>query len=150
MRIYIGTDHRGVELKKYIIQNLSDLYEFFDMSPTNEPTDDFPDFAFKVSKAKVKDENSVGVLICGSGIGMSIAANKVNGIRCALIHNKQEAILSRSDDDANVIALSSSINPDEAVKCINAFIKTNLNQNEKYARRIRKIIDYENGEYNEL
>ena len=120
------------------------------MSPVNDPTDDFPDFAFKVCNEKQKYKDAIGVLICGSGIGMVIAANKVKGMRCALIHNEEEARLARSDDDANIIAFSSLIDVQDAIKCIETFINTELNKDDKYLRRIKKIIDFENGEYNEL
>ena len=76
MKIAIATDHNGVEQKKYIIDHLKQ-YDFIDKSPNNNPTDDYPDFAFTVSESLLNNEADLGVLMCGTGIGMSIAANKV-------------------------------------------------------------------------
>lgn len=151
MKIAIATDHRGAKLKAELIKNLIERnYEISDCSPENHDTDDYPDFALKVALQVINKEVDFGVLICGSGIGMSIAANKVKGIRCARAIDVNDAIYSRKDNNANVIAFSSSINIDKSLEMINAFINQPFNTEEKYQRRIDKIIKIENGEYNEL
>lgn len=150
IRLYIGTDHNGVTYKQELIKLLEGEFEFVDCSPVNTPTDDYPDFAFKVGKKVVEDHEAYGVLICGTGVGMCVAANKVDGIRCALVTSERVSRLARSDDDTNIIALDSATPVNEAAEFIRIFVSTPLNEEEKYHRRINKIIDYENGEYNEL
>lgn len=151
MKLIIGTDHNGVEIKKELIKKLSGDFEIIDASPENTPTDDYPDFAFKASKLLLENENAYGILICGTGIGMCIAANKVKGIRCALITSGRTARLSRRDDDANVIALDSTMNVKMMEECIRLFVSTPFGSDEeKYERRLKKVIDYENGAYDEL
>lgn len=150
MKIAIGTDHRGVEYKKDLMKKLEDEFELIDGSPVNHDTDDYPDFAFAVAKMVNTNTVDFGVLICGTGIGMSIAANKVKGIRCALVSDVETARLAKNHNDANVLAFSSHMSTDDAAECIRAFAKTSLNEDEKHARRVKKIIAYENGEYNEL
>ncbi len=150
MKLFIATDHRGVEYKKEIINLLKDEYDIIDASPDNYPTDDYPDFAFRVGKLVNENKGSLGILICGTGIGMCIAANKVKNIRCALVANAYDAEYARYHDDANVIALSSKIEPKLASDFIRIFTKTSLCKEEKYGRRVKKVLDYERGEYNEL
>ena len=92
----------------------------------------------------VNKEINYGVLICGTGIGMCIAANKIKGIRCANVHNIEEAFLSRSHNDANIIALSSSLNKELAYRLIDRFINTPFSNEERHIKRIKKITDIEN------
>ncbi len=158
MKLLIATDHNGVEYKKKLTELLvMDGYVVEDMSEENTPTDDYPDFAFKLSHKLMHyrkvdgEEDAFGILICGTGIGMCIAANKVKGILCALVRDSHAAYYARYHDDANVIALDSSMNPEFAFECIKIFVNTKLcRDDEKYYRRIKKVLDYEVGEYNEL
>ena len=90
MKVAIGTDHNGPALKEEIINKLSDIAEFIDCSPVNDPLDDYPDFAYKVREMVVSKKADLGILICGTGIGMDIALNKVKGIRCAKASNEEE------------------------------------------------------------
>lgn len=151
MKIAIASDHRGVEYKKGIISYLKNKkYDVMDCSPVNTPTDDYPDFAFKVGQEVVNGEADIGILICRTGIGMSIAANKVKGIRCAKVDSVEDAILSRNDNGANVIAVNYIKSLDEIYKIIDAFIEAETLTDERHVRRVNKIIDYENGAYNEL
>lgn len=149
MKIAIATDHNGVEQKKEIIKILNE-YEFLDKSPVNTSTDDYPDFAFKVANSIVNKEAEFGILLCGTGIGMSIAANKVKGIRCAHCSNLDQAFLARSHNNANIIALSYKQDLQEIIEMIRTFLTTSPSEEEKHYRRIQKIIDYERGTYNEL
>ena len=144
IKIAIGTDHRGVDIKRELMNRLNSKYEFIDCSKNNTDSDDYPDFAFEIGKQVAEKNASFGILICGTGIGMSIAANKVKGIRCALVHDKEEASLARLHNDANIIALGSYNDIDTMVEYINTFINTDVsNREEKHNRRINKIIDYE-------
>lgn len=150
-KLIIATDHNGVEFKKELREKLRRLkFKVVDASPENDPTDDYPDFAFKVAKMVLENEDSYGILVCGTGIGMCIAANKVKGIRCALVNSARAATLARSDDDANIIALDSTMGVDFAVECVRLFASTSFKEEEKYSRRKNKVIAYENGAYDEL
>lgn len=149
MKIAIATDHNGVNEKKELIKMLSN-YEFLDKSPVNTDTDDYPDFAFAVAKSVVNKEADLGVLLCGTGIGMSIAANKVNGILCGHCSTKEQAHLTREHNNANIIALSYKQDINELAEMIKEFVETKPSIEERHLRRINKIINYENGAYNEL
>ncbi len=151
MKIAIASDHRGVNYKKEIIDYLlSKDYEIIDCSINNTPTDDYPDFAFKVCKEVVNKNANFGILVCRSGIGMSIAANKVKGIRCAKLDSVEDAILCRNDNGANVITFNFTKDIGEIKEIINAYIEAEDLIDERHKRRVQKIIDFESGTYNEL
>lgn len=150
MKIYIGCDHRGVEIKKEIIDFLKNKgIEVFDTVLENSENDDYPDFAYEVCK-NVLNNNALGILICGSGIGMSIAANKVKGIRCARCLSVDDALSSKSHNGANVMALDSFTNMNTLKEMVDTFINTNTPNEIKHLKRIEKVINIENGVYNEL
>lgn len=149
MKIAIATDHNGVNEKKELIKLLNE-YEFLDKSPVNNDTDDYPDFAFAVAESVKKKEADLGVLLCGTGIGMSIAANKVKGIICGHCSTKEQAHLTKEHNHANIIALSYKQDIKELAEMIKEFIETTPSTEERHLRRINKIIKYESGEYNEL
>lgn len=149
MKIAIATDHNGVNEKKEIMNILKE-YDFIDCSKENYDTDDYPDFAFKVCEKVVNHEADLGVLMCGTGIGMSIAANKVKGIICGHCSNVEQAHLTKEHNHANIIALSYKQPVSELVEMIQEFIKTEPSKEERHNRRVNKIINYENGTYNEL
>lgn len=150
MKIAIATDHRGVDFKKQIMNHFDGKYEFIDCSQNNYDTDDYPDFAFAVCKAVNEGKADAGILLCGTGIGMSIAANKVKGIRCALVHDYEDARLAKEHNNANVIALGTKLNIKKIYKCISTYLEADASEEEKHKNRINKIINYENGEYHEL
>lgn len=151
MKIFIGCDHRGVELKKTIKERLKeDDIETIDTKLLNSENDEYPDFAFEVGESVLSNPNSIGILICGNGIGISIAANKVKGIRCARVLTPDDAFKSKNHNGANIIALSSEVDIDTTMQIINIFITTKPASEERHLKRINKIIKYENGEYNEL
>ncbi len=140
MKVGIASDHRGFELKSKII---SEMPELIDYGTNSSDSTDFPLYAFKIGE-EIKNGNlDYGILICGSGIGMSIACNKVKGVRCAKIDNVDEAEYTRRDNDANVISFSEKHSVDEATRMINTFLTTPFNSEEKYRRRLKQIIDYE-------
>lgn len=141
MRIGIASDHRGYKLKEQLKHMLD--YEFIDYGTYSEESCDYPDFAFKLGEAVRDNKVDFGVAICGSGIGISIACNKVKGIRCAKVDNEEDAIYTREDNDANIVAFTSEKTIEEAELIVNNFINTNFSNLEKHQRRINKIKDYE-------
>lgn len=143
MKIAIATDHNGISEKEVIINNLASEYTIIDKSPENTPTDDYPTFALEVAKYVSENEDSLGILLCGTGIGMSIAANKVKGIRCAHVSSVDEAKLAREHNNANIIALSYKNNINDILECINKFITTPFSNEERHIRRINIISAYE-------
>lgn len=149
MKIYIACDHRGVDLKKYLIENLKKSYEIYASLLQNSSEDDYPDFAFDIC-TKMDKEKDIGILICGTGIGISIAANKVKGIRCARVNNLEDAKSARIHNHANVIAIPASLEETAAFEIIEAFLKTEPSLEERHQRRVNKIINYEKETYNEL
>ena len=144
MKISIATDHNGVEEKQQIIDYLKNKnIDVLDLSTDNTPIDDYPDFAFRVANSVINNECNFGILLCGTGIGMSIAANKVKGIRCAHVSNVEEAYHTRVDNDANIIALSYKNDIDNIIRMIDKFIETPFSNEERHIRRINKIAAYE-------
>ena len=150
MKLFIGADHRGKELENYLFQSLKEAGIDIEMSSIkNNEEDDYPDFAFDVCQNVLKDPFNLGILICGNGIGISIAANKVKGIRCARVVNEEDAHHAKNHNGANVIAFG-GISKEEALNIIKTFLNTKPVTEERHIRRINKIIDYENGAYNGL
>lgn len=149
MKIVIGCDHRGVELRDEIVKNLnSDGFEVVVSKVENNANDDYPDFAFDV--ASQIGENDLGILICGNGIGISIAANKVKGIRCARVTNVDDVFKAKTHNAANIIAFGANNSLNDAMEMVNVFVATKFPSEERHLKRVEKIIKYENGEYNEL
>ena len=142
MKIAIATDHNGVNEKKELMSRLKE-YDFIDLSTDNNPTDDYPDFAKRVADYVVENIDSLGVLMCGTGIGMSIAANKVKGIRAAHCSNVEQAHLAKEHNNANIIALSYKQDLNELESMIREFIETPFSNEERHARRVQKIMDME-------
>lgn len=148
MKIYIGTDHRGLEIEKKIKDYLlSQNYDVISTELEHNDADDYPDFAFELASNVVNNPGSFGILICRTGIGMSIAANKVKGIRAACCHNTLDAYLTRNDNNANVLCVGYETPIDEIYKIIDTFINTKEFDHERHMRRVNKIIAYENGDY---
>lgn len=146
MKIFIGSDHRGVELKKKIISYLKrNELNIEDIGIENSAQDDYPVFAFKLGEMVRNTENSLGILICGSGVGMSIAANKVKGIRCVRAVSVDDAFKGKNHNGANVLAIGSDINTnlDEVEEMIDTFITTKNPSEERHINRINAIIEYE-------
>ena len=144
MKIGIASDHRGYKLKEFLKENLN--YEIIDYGTDGEESVDYPDYAYKLSKAVVNNEVDFGVAICGSGIGISIACNKVRGIRCAKVNSVEEVKYTRNDNDANIMAISEKTDYNEAIEMVNTFINTPASTEEKHLRRIKKITEIENDE----
>lgn len=145
MKIGIASDHQGYKLKSKLINYLKkEKIEVIDYGTKSEESTDYPDYAFKIGEEIINKNISKGILICGSGIGMSIACNKVKGIRCAKVDNKNEAYMTRKDNDANVIAISGRLSLWNAKRIINTFLKTKYANIDRYNRRLNKIKEYEN------
>jgi len=146
MKIYIASDHKGVDLKGEIIKYLStNGINVEDIGLENYDLDDYPDFAFKVCEKVIENDDNLGILICGNGIGMSIAANKVKGIRAARAVTVDDAFKAKNHNGANVIALSSEVDLATTKEIVDTFIITKSATDERFLRRINKISSYENG-----
>lgn len=144
MKIFIGADHNGFEYKDKLKQALELAgHEVVDQGDLNiDPNDDFPQFAAKVVEAlkTANDSESKGILICGSGQGMAMAANRFKGIRAAVCWNINEARASRNDDDSNVLCLSSKyLSLDEAGSIMATFLATPFAGAPRYIRRIEEL-----------
>ncbi len=143
MKIGIGNDHRGFELKKQLVKYLENLgYEVINYGSNSTESVDYPIYAFKVGEAIQKGEIDRGILICRTGIGMSIACNKVKKVRCAKIDNEEDAKLTRIDNDSNVMAISYEKDIKEIEKIIKAFLETKFSEEERHQRRIKMIDTY--------
>lgn len=144
MRIGIATDHRGAEIKNKVIEVLKKKgYDIHDYSPVNTPTDDYIDFAIATCKAYLSNEVDFGVLLCRTGIGMSIAANKIKGIRCAKVATKEEALLTRFDNNSNVIALNYNYSLNQLEELITTFVESPFSNEERHIRRVEKLAKLE-------
>ena len=110
MKIGLASDHRGYKLKEYLKNILPNYnYEVVDFGTNSEESTDYPDYAFALGEAVVSKQVNYGVAICGSGIGISIACNKVKGVRCAKVSNKEEAQVTRIDNNSNIVAFSEKL-----------------------------------------
>jgi len=147
MLIYIGADHKGFQLKESLKKFLKDKgYEVVDVGNNHyDENDDYPDFAKLVARAISQDPfNRRGILICGSGIGMDIVANKFKNVRSALVSNSDQAYLSRNDDDANVLSLAADfIDEEQAQKILTTWLVTPFSNKEHHKRRLGKITSIE-------
>lgn len=144
MKIYIASDHGGFELKTQIFESfiLEDLeYEFEDLGPFDlNPDDDYPDYAEKVARQVAKNVSSVGVLICRSGNGMVIAANKINGAYAALAFTAHHAEMARKDDNANILCLDSDYEGEDPIEIVKAFLQSEFaGMDTRHGRRFSKI-----------
>jgi len=150
VRIHIATDHAGLELSHYLVEQLTaEGHEVFDHGPTSfDPLDDYPSFCINAALAVTRDLSAgvaaLGVVLGGSGNGEQIAANKVRGIRAALAWNLDTAKLARSHNDANVVAVGARQHEQgEVLELIRAFIAEPFSNDERHQRRIGKIAAYE-------
>lgn len=144
MKIGIANDHRGYKLKKFLKKKLEEKgYKVIDYGTDSEESVDYPDYAFILGEKVVEKEVDYGVAICGSGIGISIACNKVKGVRCAKVSNKEEAQVTRIDNDSNVVSFGEKTSKQDALDIVETFITTPFSNLEKHQRRIYKILKYE-------
>ena len=144
MKIAIGSDHRGVDAKRRLVHTLTEMgHQVFDAGPEGSESVDYPDFAFQVASRVSKTQADRGVLICGTGIGMSIAANKVRGVRAASCHDTIAAEMCRRHNDANVLCLSADLLSEESIaRMVRIFLDTPFEAG-RHARRVDKICKIE-------
>ncbi len=143
MVIYIGSDHKGYQLKKEIVLMLKNGgYEVSDLgNVAQDENDDYPDFAAKVAERVSRDiENAKGILICGSGVGMCVVANKFANIRAALVASSDQAFDSKNDDNANILCLGANyLSAEQAKKIVLTWSQTPFSEEERHTRRLQKI-----------
>ncbi len=146
MIIHIGTDHRGFELKEKLIAKLKERnIQVNDVGNNHyDPEDDYVDFAYQVALNVSRDTDSMGVVLCGSGAGADMAANKVHGIRSALAFDVGRAKQARTDDDANVIALPADyLDENTAWEMVREFVNTAFSGESRHVRRLQKLRNIE-------
>ena len=142
MKIYLGADHRGFELKEFLKKELKRMgFEVKDLGNLKyDPLDDFPDFAFPVARKIAKERRALGILLCGSGIGVSIAANRVKSVRACLGFDKDQVEKGRQHDHCNILCLPADyIDKNKALELVKTFLSTEPMNKEKYLRRIKKL-----------
>ena len=140
INVAIGSDHAGFELKEFILNNLGETINFEDFGTDSKESCDFPDYAERVSEFIVNNSNYKGVLICGTGVGMSIAANKFEGIRAANVTDIATAVQCVEHNDANILCLgANNVSQDLSIEIINNFLSSVFIEEEKYIQRINKI-----------
>ena len=139
-KIYISSDHAGYNLKENIKRKFKKKYIFFDLGTNNSKVSvNYPDFAHRLCKKVTNDSKNIGILVCGSGMGMSMAANKHKKIRAAVCYSVKNTKLSRLHNNANIITLGSRLTKkDTAFKCIEAFINTKF-EGGRHKKRVKKI-----------
>lgn len=146
MRIYLGSDHAGFELKEHLVKHLAERgFEVVDVGPAAfDPEDDYPPYCLNAAAQVVADPGSLGVVIGGSGNGEQIAANKVPGCRAALAWSVETARLGRQHNDANVVAIGGRMHSlEEATGFVDAFVDESFSGAERHQRRIDQLAEYE-------
>ncbi len=142
MKIYLGADHNGFELKTQLYEHLVHHdYEAEDLgAKTLDDNDDYPQYAYYVATKVLGDDDALGILICGSGQGMTMAANRVNGVRAALAWNEASARMSREDDNSNVLVLPADfVDAETAIAMVDAWMGAKFKKDPKYHRRLDEL-----------
>lgn len=143
MKVAIGNDHHGVDVKNRIIKYLEERnIQYLNFGTDTKENVDYIDFAKKVCKSIQNKECDLGILICGTGIGMSIVANKFKSIRCGKVNNEEEARLTKEHNMSNVMALSEKI--ENLDKVLDAYLNTEYSKEERHKRRVKEIEEVEN------
>ena len=146
MRVYLGSDHAGFELKQHLVTHLKAAgHDVVDVGPYRyDPEDDYPPYCLATGAKVVEDPGSLGVVIGGSGNGEQIAANKIKGVRAALAWNAEIARLTRLHNDANVVGIGARMHTvEDASTIVEAFLATEFSGEERHARRIALLTEYE-------
>jgi ribose 5-phosphate isomerase B len=146
MKVVLGADHNGVEFKRLLTRHLEEMHhEVIDVGPQTTESVDYPDFAFAAAEMVAAGRADRGILICGSGAGMSMAANKVKGVRAALCLTTEAARLARGHNDANVLTLAGwQSEADDVLEIVDTFLRSEF-EGGRHARRVDKIKEYEEG-----
>ena len=138
-KIYIASDHAGFKLKSSILSKFSKKKKIIDLGPNSNISVDYPDYAKKLSKKIALDKESFGILVCGSGMGMAITANKIKKVRAALCYSKKNTKLSRLHNNANIITLGERlISKNKAINLIKIFLSTKF-EGGRHLRRVKKM-----------
>ena len=148
MKLGFASDHRGFKLKEELIKYFEKNYEIIDCGTNSLASCDYPVYAYKLGKLITNKDIDFGIAICGSGVGISIACNKIKGVYCAKVSNVDEALHTRLDNNTNCVALGEKTELKEAIEIIKTFINTEFSNLEKHNRRINLVKDIENGVYN--
>lgn len=146
MRVHLGSDHAGFELKAALVRRLGELgHEAVDHGPAVlDPADDYPPYVLRAAQAAATEPGSLGVVIGGSGNGEAIAANKVPGVRCALAWSTETATLGREHNDANVVSVGARMHDERtAVALVEAFLAAGYSDEDRHTRRIAMLTAYE-------
>ncbi|KRV46365.1 ribose 5-phosphate isomerase [Wenjunlia vitaminophila] len=147
MRVYLGSDHAGFELKNHLVNWLTaNGHEPVDCGPLiHDPADDYPPFCLRAAERTAADPDALGIVIGGSGNGEAIAANKVKGVRAALAWSEQTAVLARTHNDANVVSIGARMHSEaDATRFVELFLTTEYSGDERHTRRIDMLTAYEN------
>ena len=145
MTIGLTNDQRGVKVKQFLTEYLTELgYNIINYGTDSEEPADFPDYAKKLGEGILKKEVNLGIAICGTGIGMSIALNKMKGIYCAKVSTVSEASLSKAHNNANAMAISEEMDKETMIEVVKTFIETPFSNIDRYINRNNKIKDIEN------
>ena len=143
-KVCIASDHHGFNVKNKIIKYLTKKnYEVIDLGPDNYYMVDYPIYAKKVGNFIASKQADFGILICATGIGMSMACNRIKGVRCAHVDNEMDAKHTRLDNDANVVAFSSNLRMYKIYDIIDTFLATKFSNEERHARRVNIINNFE-------
>ena len=146
MRVHLGSDHAGFELKQAVARRLVELgHEPVDHGPGEyDAADDYPPYVLRAAQGVAGDPGSLGVVLGGSGNGEAIAANKVQGVRCALAWSRQTAALAREHNDANVVSLGARMHDEQAaLELLEVFVSTDYSGEPRHSRRIEMLSAYE-------
>lgn len=143
-KVLIASDHAGYEVKERIKKELGTEFEFIDLGTNSTDSVDYPKYGEKVAQQVAVTQGAQGVLVCGSGVGISIAANKVPGARCVLAFSKEVAKGSREHNDANIVAVAGRMKMmDDPVEIVRTFLETDFSNEERHARRVKQMMDIE-------
>lgn len=145
IRVAIGADHGGFPLKKTLIDYVKELgYDVLDLGTNSEEACDYPDFSEAVGKAIIKGDAELGIVLCGSGVGASVAANKIVGIRAGVCHDTFSAHQCREDDDVNVLCMGARvIGPSLAKEVTKSFLDAKFSGADRHRRRLQKVLKIE-------
>ena len=145
MKVSIGADHAAYDLKAVVIEHLNSKgIEVIDRGTYSKDSCDYPDYGIAVAEDIANKTVDKGIVICYTGIGISIAANKVKGVRCALVSSVDAAVLTREHNDSNCLAMGAKYTPNElAIEIVDTWLGTDFSNMEKHQRRIDKITNYE-------
>lgn len=140
MRLVLGSDHAGIELRRWLVEKLEGENVCKEVGAPDEASYDYPDASDELTKVILDGDADFGILICGTGIGVSIRANRYPGIRCAICTTEYMAEMAREHNDANVIAIGSRVLGTEQALCIvNTFLRTNASEIPRHQARVRKL-----------